>query len=95
MYLFIKYLVVALSLIICVIGILYISKMNKQYMNDTSGSKEDIINYFKEKQATSIDNGIKTKELPVSIAQNPYLLLMVRDKTLSFKKGKYYLNLDK
>ena len=68
-----------------------ISIKNK-YKNDTSSSKEDIIKYFKDNNITNLDNGIKTKDLPKEIAKNPYLIMMVQDKTLTFKKGKYYLN---
>lgn len=88
MYLFIKILVI----VVCVSGVLYIIRMNNKYKNDTSTSKEDIIKYFKDNNAINLENGIKTKELPKDIAKNPYLLMMVQDKTLSFKKGKYYLN---
>jgi len=69
--------------------------MNNKYKNDTSSSKEDIIKYFEDNNATSLENGIKTKDLPESIAKNPYRLMMVKDKTLEFKKGKYYLNKNK
>ena len=41
---------------------------------------------------TSFEKGIKTKDLPKEISKNPYLLIMVQDKTLTFQKGKYYLN---
>lgn len=88
MYLFIKILVI----VVCVSGVLYMIRMNNKYKNDTSTSKEDIIKYFKDNNAINLENGIKTKELPKDIAKNPYLLMMVQDKTLSFKKGKYYLN---
>lgn len=66
--------------------------MKNKYINDTSSSKEDIIKYFKDNNITNLENGIKTKDLPKEIAKNPYLLMMVQDKTLTFKKGKYYLN---
>lgn len=88
MYTFIRILLVA----ICLGGILYMIKMNNKYRNDTSSTKEDIINYFKEKNATSLENGISIKELPRDISKNPYFLMMVKDETLVFKKGKYYLN---
>lgn len=88
MYTFIKILLV----VICVSGILYMIKMNSKYRNDTSSTKEDIINYFKDKNATSLESGISIKELPRDISKNPYLLMMVKDETLVFKKGKYYLN---
>lgn len=88
MYTFIKILLV----VICVSGILYMIKMNSKYRNDTSSTKEDIINYFKDKNATSLERGISIKELPRDISKNPYLLMMVKDETLVFKKGKYYLN---
>lgn len=79
----------------CLSGILYITLSKKKYQKDTSGSKEEIIQYFKEKNATSVENGIHTKDLPEFIAKSSYRLLMVQDKTLLFKKGKYYLNEEK
>lgn len=91
MYLFIRILVIVL----CISGILYFIWMNGKYKNDTSTSKEDIVNYFRAQKATSLENGIRIKDLPIDIAKNPYLLLMVKGKTLVFKQGKYYLNLDK
>lgn len=91
MYLFIKILVIAL----CIGGILYIAVMNNKYKNDTSSSKEDIIKYFEDNHATNLENGIKTKDLPKHIAKNPYRLMMVKDETLIFEKGKYYLNIRK
>ncbi len=81
-----------LIVIVCLSGILYFVRMNTKYQNDSSSTKEDIINYFKEQHATSVESGIKTKDLPIEIAKNPFLLMMVQDKTLIFKKGKYYLN---
>ena len=91
MYLWIKILVIGLALS----GVFYMIRMHNKYENDNSTTKEDIVNYFKEHQATSLDNGIETKNLPKDIAKNPYLLMMVKDKTLAFKKGKYYLNTNK
>ncbi len=91
MYLFIKILIIVL----CVGGIIYMLIMNNKYKNDTSFSKEDIIKYFEDNNATDIENGIKTKDLPKHIAKNSYLLMMVKDKTLEFKQGKYYLNINK
>lgn len=79
-------------LIICIVGIIYMILMKNKYKNDTSSSKEDIIKYFNDNNITNFENGIKTRELPKEIAKNPYLLMMVQDKTLTFKKGKYYLN---
>ena len=79
--------------IICVVGIIYIILIKNKYQNDkTSLSKENIIKYFQDNNITSLERGIKTKDLPKEIAKNPYLLMMVQDKTLIFKKGKYYLN---
>jgi len=78
--------------IICILGIIYMTMMKNKYKNDSSTSKEDIIKYFEDNNAVNFENGIKTKDLPKDIAKNPYLLMMVQDKTLSFKKGKYYLN---
>lgn len=79
-------------LIICVVGIIYVILIKNKYKNDISSSKEDIIKYFKDNNITNFENGIKTRELPKEIAKNPYLLMMIQDKTLSFKRGKYYLN---
>lgn len=84
--------IVVLVSIICIVGILYINMMKNKYRNDTSSSKEDIIKFFEDNNAVNLENGIKIKDLPVEISKNPYLLMMVQDKTLSFKKGKYYLN---
>lgn len=67
-------------------------RMKNKYRKDKSSSKVDIIKYFVDNKITSLENGIKIKELPIEIAKNPYLLFMVQDKTLIFKKGKYYLN---
>ena len=79
--------------LICVIGIIYIMIMKNKYKNDKiSLSKENIIKYFQDNDITSLENGIKTRDLPKEIVKNPYLLMMVQDKTLTFKKGKYYLN---
>lgn len=79
-------------LILCIAGMTYIAIKDRKYQNDTSSTKEEIIKYFKEQNATNIENGIKTKDLPEYISKNSYLLLMVKDKTLKFEKGKYYLN---
>ena len=79
--------------IICIVGIIYIILIKRKYQNDkTSLTKENIIKYFQDNNITSLERGIKTKDLPKDIAKNPYLLLMVQDKTLTFQKGKYYLN---
>ncbi len=91
MYLFIKILII----VVCVSGVIYMITMNNKYKNDTSCSKEDIIKYFEDNNATDIENGIKTKDLPKHIAKSPYHLMMVKDKTLEFKQGKYYLNTSK
>lgn len=90
------YKVIKILIIVCSLGgIIYLIKMNKTYQKDDSNTKEKIINYFKEKEATNLEKGIKTKDLPKDIAKDPFLLMMVQDKTLIFKKGKYYLNTDK
>ena len=78
--------------IICIVGILSIIIMKNKYKNDSTSSKKSIMKYFKDNNITNLENGIKTKNLPKEIAKNPYLLMMVQDKTLTFKKGKYYLN---
>ena len=79
--------------IICIIGIIYIIIMKNKYKNDkTSLSKEKIIKYFQDNNITSLEKGIKPKDLPKEITKNPYLLMMVQDKILIFQKGKYYLN---
>ncbi len=87
--------IMAIVIIFCLSGILYIIKEKSSYKNDNTSTKEEIINYFKEQKATNIENGIKTKDLPDFIAKSSYRLLMVQDKTLIFKKGKYYLNTNK
>lgn len=89
MYTLIKVIVILL----CLSGVFYIVKINKKYQGDSSG-REEIIKYFKDKGAVSVENGIKIKDLPIEIARSNYLLLMVKDKTLIFKSGKYYLNID-
>ena len=82
-----------LVLIICIVGIIYLILLNSKYKKDkTSISKENIIKYFQDNNITSLENGIKVKDLPKEIARSNYLLMMVQDKTLIFKKGKYYLN---
>lgn len=82
----------AIVIIFCIGGILYLIKEKVSYKNDNTSVKEEIINYFKVQKATNIENGIKTKDLPDFIAKSSYRLLMIQDKTLIFKKGKYYLN---
>ncbi len=77
--------------ILCIMGIVYMFFVKNKYKNDTSSTKEEIIKYFEENNITNLENGIKTKDLPKEIAKNPYLLMMVQDKALTFKKGKYYL----
>ena len=84
-----------LVLLCCLGGIFYLTMMNRKYRNDTSMSKEEIINYLKEQKANNIESGIRTKDLPKDIEKNPYLLMMVKDQTLLFKKGKYFLNTEK
>ena len=80
-------------LIICIVGIIYVIVMKNKYKNDKENlSKEHIIKYFQDNNITDLSNGIKPKDLPKEISKNPYLLMMVQDKTLAFKKGKYYLN---
>ena len=82
-----------LIFIVCIVGIIYIILIKNKYKNNTDTlSKENIIKYFQDNNITSLENGIKTKDLPKEIAKNPYLLMMVQDKTLTFQKGKYYLN---
>lgn len=78
--------------IICILGIIYMVMMKNKYENDTTSSKEDIIKYFEDNNIKSLETGIKTKDLPKEMAKNPYLIMMVQDKTLTLKKGKYYLN---
>ncbi len=78
--------------IVCIGGIIYITIVKNKYKNDSNTSKENIIKYFKDNNITNLENGIKTKDLPKEISKNPCLLMMVQDKTLTFKKGKYYLN---
>lgn len=81
-------------IIICLFGLIYMFKAKKSYQQDST-TKDEIIKYFKEHNATNVENGIKTKDLPPFIAKSPTRLLMVKDKTLIFTKGKYYLNKSK
>ncbi len=79
--------------LICLLGIIYIIFMKNKYQNDkTSLSKENIIKYFQDNNITNLDRGVKAKDLPKEIIKNPYLLMMIQDKTIIFKKSKYYLN---
>ena len=51
--------------IICVVGIIYIILIKNKYQNDkTSLLKENIIKYFQDNNITSLERGIKTKDLP-------------------------------
>lgn len=85
--------IVILLVVICLFGIMYMNKLKKNY--ESSTNKEDIIKYFKERGAISVEAGIKTKDLPKEISKNPDLLMMVKDGTLKFEKFKYFLNQDK
>lgn len=86
------YLLIKISFIlIALFGIIYLLHIKNKYNKDDK-SKEEIIEYFKDNKAFSVENGISVKELPNFISKNPYLLMMIKDKTLVFKKGKYYLN---
>ena len=90
------YTVIDVLILLCCLGsILYLTMMNRKYKNDTSASKKEIIDYFKEQKANSVESGIRTKDLPKELAKNPYLLMMVKDQILLFKKGKYFLNTEK
>ena len=77
--------------IICIVGIVFMVWMKRRYQNDTSSTKEDILQYFKDHHITNLETGVRTKELPKEILKNPYLLMLVQDHFLIFKKGKYYL----
>ena len=80
-------------LIICVLGIIYVILLKNKYKNNQSSfTKEKIIKYFQDNNITSFEKAIKAKGLPKEIIKNPYLLIMVQDKTLTFQKGKYFLN---
>ena len=85
-------LIEAIAAGLCLCGILYFSKMRKS--QDASSSREEIINYFKEQKAFSVESGIKIKDLPEHIAKDENLIMMAGDKTMKFKKGKYFLNVD-
>lgn len=87
MYRVIEIIVVCLCLL-CSLS--YFSKMRKSH--DASSSREEIINYFKEQKAFSVETGIKIKDLPDHIARDENLIMMAGDRTLKFKKGKYFLN---
>lgn len=82
--------VIAVGLCLC--GILYFGKMRKSH--EASSSREEIIRYFEEQKAFSVETGIKIKDLPEHIAKDENLIMMAGDRTLKFKKGKYFLNVD-
>lgn len=79
-----------LLVVLCLLGIYYMNKQKKNYQNSTY--KKEILKYFEEMGATSVETGIKTKDLPKEIAKSPELLMMVQDGTLKFEKWKYFLN---
>lgn len=79
--------------IFCGVGIIYVVVLKNNYKNDKTLTKEKIIKYFEDHNITSLENGVKIKDLPKEIGKNPYLLMLVQDKTITLKKGKYYLNL--
>lgn len=89
MYRMVEIVVIVLALL-C--GVQFM-RMRKTSENDTAG-REAIIDYFKEQQAFSVETGIKIKDLPREIAESQNLLMMAADRTLKFKKGKYYLNVN-
>ena len=81
------------ALIICVLGIIYVILLKNKYKNNQSTfAKEKTIKYFQDNNITSFEKAIKAKDLSKEIIKNPYLLIMVQDKTLTFKNGKYFLN---
>lgn len=88
MYSIIKVVIITL----CLGGIIYLYMLNKKYKDDSSITKDEIVKYFKEQNAINPENGIKVKELPKNIIKNPYLLMMIKDNTLKFEKGRYYLS---
>lgn len=89
MYNLIKFLVVVIALL----GILYLFNLNKKGNTLKSQvNKDKIIKYFEEKRATSIESGITTKELPEDIRRDECLFMLLKEKTIVFKKGKYFLN---
>lgn len=51
--------IVILLILICLFGIIYINRIKKNY--DDSSSREDIIKYFKDKNAISVEAGIKKR----------------------------------
>ena len=79
------------ALIICILGIICVILLKNKYKNNQT-SKEKIIKYFQDNNITSFEKAIKAKDLSKEIIKNPYLLIMVQDKTLTFKNGKYFLN---
>ena len=73
-------------------GILYLFRLKSKYKSEGAVTRDEIIAYFKEKQANSIETGIRIKDLPLNISRSNYLMMLLKDNILSFKKGKYYLN---
>lgn len=80
-----------LVLFFCILGIIITLKNKNNYKADGK-KKEEIIKYFEDKKAFTIETGIYIKDLPLEISKSNFLLFMVKDKILLFKKGKYYLN---
>ena len=54
-----------------------------------------LLTILKSRKLFSVETGIKIKDLPEHIAKDENLIMMAGDRTLKFKKGKYYLNADR
>ena len=74
-----------LCLIICFFGVIGIFKEQK-YKKDTE-TVQKIVDYFKREGK----DGVEPKRLPQEILKTGYITWMLKDKTIEYKDGKYFL----
>lgn len=86
MYSSIRTILYVLCLVIIVLGIIGMVKQEK-YKKDAETVKK-IIKYFKKEGK----NGVDPKKVPREILKTGYITWMLKDKTIVYKDGKYYLN---
>lgn len=86
MYFDVEIILYVLCLIIIVLGFFGMLKQSK-YKKDIE-TVNSIIGYFKKEGK----NGVKPKDLPKKILKTGYITWMLKDKTIEYRDGKYYLN---
>mgnify|MGYP003306614565 CR=1 FL=1 len=86
MYSIVKTILYVLCLVIIVLGIIGMLKQNK-YKKDTE-AVNNIISYFKK----AGKGGINPKDIPKEILKTGYITWMLKDRTIEYKDGKYYLS---